>query len=426
MEVPLRSLCFNPGQAKALQSPRASADLDCLACRFALHPCPCLCCCLPRLRRIDTHLHSMGVKAGRLNQNLEMQIRAERGATLMIDSTLPVKLLPSDDGNEFGIGIHASIENNSLLVITPDAHVPHLDAWSGLWTRYDLSPGASLVSVQLADLKAQAARRTPSPRSLQRLDLASIPPRSRPLFCFPSSTSPHTASASLACAAAPKVGGRYTSRTRVHHTETGPVSSKFVNEAPEYTQFQADDSLSHIGVSCSLPSVSSCGRTFSAEPSWSCDWTYGRRFKGLVMGSPTTNVIATVLLCGPRAHAVTSQFRDLDADLAFLDVNGRWTSKHSVLGLRGDAHLALQNVSLANDEQKLVVARISTEHREDMHRLLHHCLAPLEAELGVAPYARMLKASRTASSGVGVDAAPTSVPFVDNPNLHVQQVEMSA
>ena len=337
----------------------------------------------------------------------------------MIDSTLPVKLLPSDDGNEFGIGIHASIENNSLLVITPDAHVPHLDAWSGLWTRYDLSPGASLVSVQLADLKAQAARRTPSPRSFQRLDLVSIPPRSRPLFCFPSSTSPHTASASLACAAAPKVGGRYTSRTRVHHTETGPVSSKFVNEAPEYTQFQADDSLSHIGVSCSLPSVSSGGRTFSAEPSWSCDWTYGRRFKGLVMGSPTTNVIASILLTGPRARAVTDQFRALDNDL----------DKHSMLGLRGDAHLALQDVSMpsdANEGGSLVIARVGTEHREDMHRLLHHCLAPLAEELGVAPYSRMLKASRTASGSLSVDMMPGSQPFVENPGLHVQRGELRA
>jgi len=299
----------------------------------------------------------------------------------MIDSTSPVKLLPSDDASEFGVGIHASIENKSLLVITPDAHVPHLDAWTGLWTRYDLSPGASLVSVQLADLKAQASR-------------------------------------------PPKVGGRYTSRTRVHSTDTSSVDSKFVNEAPEYTQFQAVDSLPHIGVSCSLPSVSSCGRTFTAEPSWSCDWTYGRRFKGLVMGSPTTNVIATVLLSGPRAHAVMTKFRDLDADLAFLDVNDRWTSKHAMLGLRGDAHLALQNVSLGDEEQSLIVARIGTEQREDMHRLLHHCLAPLEAELGVAPYARMLKASKTASAATGVDATPPSVPFVDNPNLHVQQVAM--
>ena len=43
----------------------------------------------------------------------------------------------------------------------------------------------------------------------------------------------------------------------------------------------------------------------------------------------------------------------------------------------------------------LVVARLGAEHREDMHRLLHHALAPLEAQLGVAPYAQRLLASRT-------------------------------
>jgi hypothetical protein len=321
---------------------------------------------------------TMGAKGGRLNENLEMQVRAERGATLMIDSTSPVKLLPSDDSQEFGIGIHASIEDKSLLVITPEAHVPHLDAWTGLWTRYDLSPGASLVSVQLADLKAQAAR-------------------------------------------PPKVGGRYTSRTRIHHTKPGPgsVDSNFVNAAPEYTQFRADDSLSHVGASCSLPSVSSCGRRFAAEPSWSCDWTFGRRFKGLVMGSPTTNVIASILLTGPRARAVTDQFRALDNDL----------DKHSMLGLRGDAHLALQDVSMPSDGNEggsLVIARVGTEHREDMHRLLHHCLAPLAEELGVAPYSRMLKASRTASGSLSVDVMPGSQPFVENPGLHVQRGELRA
>ena len=60
-------------------------------------------------------------------------------------------------GTEYGIGIHAGIESGALLVITPDAHVPCREAHTGLWARYDLSPSASLVSVQLADLHAQAA-----------------------------------------------------------------------------------------------------------------------------------------------------------------------------------------------------------------------------------------------------------------------------
>lgn len=46
MEVPLRSLCFNPGRAKALQWPRASADLDAatsgLSLRLASLPLPLL------------------------------------------------------------------------------------------------------------------------------------------------------------------------------------------------------------------------------------------------------------------------------------------------------------------------------------------------------------------------------------------------
>lgn len=304
----------------------------------------------------------------------------------MVDSTSPVKLLPSHMSTEYGIGIHASAEDESLLVITPDAHVPHLDAWTGLWTRYDLSPQASLVSVQLADLKAQASR-------------------------------------------PPKVGGRYTSRTRVHFTTgTRTVESNLnISGIFNATQFHARDALSHIGTSCSLPSVSSCGFEFAAEPSWSCDWTYGRRFKGIVMGSPTTNVIATVLLRGTRAQAVTNQFQQLDA----LGKDG--VTAHAKLGLHGDAHLALQSVALETaGNEGLVVARVGTEHREDMHRLLHHCLSPLEPELGVAPYGRMLKASKTARGGVGTIFAPPLFIYdptsgstdvfhaSEEPSLHVQ------
>ena len=47
------------------------------------------------------------------------------------------------------------MESGALLVITPDAHVPCREAHAGLWTRYDLSPSSSLVSVQLADLHEQ-------------------------------------------------------------------------------------------------------------------------------------------------------------------------------------------------------------------------------------------------------------------------------
>ena len=45
-----------------------------------------------------------------------------------------------------------------------------------------------------------------------------------------------------------------------------------------------------------------------------------------------------------------------------------------------------------------MVARLGAEHREDMHRLLHHALAPLEAQLGVQPYRRNILASRTAAT----------------------------
>ena len=100
---------------------------------------------------------TMGARGGRLRESLELRIRAESGSTLMIDSTTPVRLSPaSPAGTEYGIGIHAGVESGALLVITPDAHVPCREAHTGLWTRYDLSPSSSLVSVQLADLHEQA------------------------------------------------------------------------------------------------------------------------------------------------------------------------------------------------------------------------------------------------------------------------------
>ena len=74
----------------------------------------------------------------------------------------------------------------------------------------------------------------------------------------------------------------------------------------------------------------------------------------------------------------------------------RRRSVHQALGLAGDAHVALQEIPLR--EGQLLVARVGTEYREDMHRLLHHCLSPLESELGTAPYARTIKASQTAAS----------------------------
>jgi len=288
---------------------------------------------------LEAAVCTMGARNGRLNTNLEMRIRAEAGSTLLIDSTQPVKLLPSADGNEFGIGIHAGVESEALLVITPDAHVPHQDAHTGLWTRYDLSPSASLVSVQLADLKEQAKR-------------------------------------------APASGGRYTSRTRVHHITRAHTAS-----SADFTLsgWSATETLPYINESCAREAVSSCGLKFDAKPSWTCDWTYGRRFQGLVMGTPSTNVIASVVLAGPRAESVIHNFQSIDAV----------EETHYGLGLLGQAHLATQHVWLAAGE--LTVVRVATEYREDMHRLLSHALQPLEEELGTVPYDRLVRANSTAN-----------------------------
>jgi len=285
---------------------------------------------------------TMGARGGKLNENLKMRIRAEAGSTLMIDSTTATKLAPNKQpGVEYGIGIHAGVENGALLVITPEAHVPSSDAFSGLWARYDLSPEASLVSVALADLKSQSQR-------------------------------------------TPKQGGRYTCRMRVHRTEPNHVGMRY--GANDGDGWRADESLPYINESCNEPSISSCGFPFAAEPSWTCDWTYGRRFRGLVMGTPTTNVIASVLLSGERSKCVEERFRSVEASL----------KSHAALGLSGEVHLALQDVRMSGGG--LAVARLASEYREDMHRLLHHCLAPLQAELGVEPYARMIRASKTAAS----------------------------
>jgi len=260
---------------------------------------------------------TMGAQGGKLVSNLELQMRAEAGSTVMIDSVLPVKMLPEKNQSEYGIGIHASAENDALLVITPEAHVPHLDAHTGLWSRYDLSPRGSLIAVQLADLKNQAAR-------------------------------------------PPTVGGRYTSRTRVHlTTDTSPTGGSGGTASREGASdaFRADKSHPHIGLSCSLPAVSSCGFTFAAEPSWSCDWTYGRRFKGVTMGSPKTNVIASVLLFGHRAAPVSQRFQKLEEtepmpvtmDASWLR-SSRRRSVHASLGLAGDAHVAVQEIPLREGE----------------------------------------------------------------------------
>ena len=301
---------------------------------------------------------SMGARGGRLSGSVEMRIRAEPGATLMVDSLQPVNLLPASE--EYGIGIHASVESGALLVITPDAHVPHREAHTGLWTRYDVSPSASLVSVQLADLKAQAAR-------------------------------PRVTGGSLRYTGGRYTVGGYTSRTRVHHTSIHGNGT----EAGADALFRDHTSLrDHIGASCALPAVSSCGLPFAAQPSWECDWSYGRRFSGLVMGTPTTNVIATVVVAGPRADGVASRLEAIDGAAA----------THQGLGLLGDLHLALQPMSLPGGT--LLVARLAAERREDMHRLLGHALAPLEAQLGVAPYARLLRAESTASVSHGATFAP--------------------
>ena len=340
---------------------------------------------------------STGAKGGRLRESLEMQLRAEAGSTVMVDSASPVKLLPHESSEEYGIGIHASIENDALLVITPEAHVPSLDAHTGLWTRYDLSPKASLVSVQLADLKHQVVR-------------------------------------------PPTVGGRYTSRTRVHFTEsTSSKTNLSFDSAPRLQQDQlgyvhfsgasrskakAKPVAEYINASCALPAQSSCGLAFTAEPSWKCDWTFGRRFKGTVMGSPRTNVVASVLLVGDRAATVVDQFRDL---VTFQDSR----AAHDTIGLRGDAHLAIQDQDLRDG--KFVMVRMGTEHREDMHRLLQHCLAPLNEVLGLTPYARMLHSSKTSSTGklfpppTFLEGEPFALDAGDHePSIHAQLQRFSA
>lgn len=286
----------------------------------------------------------------------------------------PVKFLPHKVGCEYGIGIHANVEDDALLVITPEAHVPHLDAQSGLWTRYDLSPGSSLVSVQLADLRNQAAR-------------------------------------------PPTVGGRYTSRTRIHHAggyqaSDGEESAEGepLNDARE--GFVASDSLGHISTSCALPSTSSCGRAFAAEPSWQCDWTYGRRFKGLVMGTPTTNVIASIIISGPRSLPVSEKFRDLE---------GRHS--HRAIGLLGDVHLAIQEKQLPSGA--FTVVRAAMEGRDDMHRLLHHCLSPLQSALGHSPYGRYIrKSEKTTEQRMGTLFSPPF--YVEDPSVEVDLAEPEA
>jgi len=196
----------------------------------------------------------------------------------------------------------------------------------------------------------------------------------------------------------PEVGGRYTTRTRVHRA-INPLlrEQKLDVTSPSWT---GDDSIGYVNESCTRPAVSSCGLHFSASPSWHCDWTYGRRFKGLVMGTKTTNVISSVILAGSRVEQVVETFRALNGN----------PSTHKALGLHGDAHMALQEVkqSTAN----LVVVRMSTEHREDMYRMLHHCLGPLEKQLGVAPYARMLNSAHTVQMG---HVLFNATPFLSDP-----------
>jgi hypothetical protein len=195
----------------------------------------------------------------------------------------------------------------------------------------------------------------------------------------------------------PDVGGRYTTRTRVHHAINPLLRGSDNIELPSWS---ADESIAYINESCAQEAVSSCGLHFAASPSWHCDWTYGRRFKGLVMGTKTTNVISSVILAGPRAEEVVATFRALNGD----------PSTHKALGLHGDAHVALQDVKQSTGE--LVVVRMSTEHREDMHRMLHHCLRPLEEQLGVAPYARMLNSARTVQMG---HVLFNATPFISDP-----------
>ena len=91
------------------------------------------------------------------------------------------------------------------------------------------------------------------------------------------------------------------------------------------------------------------------------------------MGTPTTNVIASVIMAGPRADDVVNCFKSIDG----------MEATYCALGLLGEVHLAVQDVRLSSGD--LVVARLGTEHREDMHRIMHHALGPLETQLGKSP-----------------------------------------
>ena len=171
-------------------------------------------------------------------------------------------------------------------------------------------------------------------------------------------------------ASPPEDGIRYTVNTRVHHA----ISPLHGGGVLRGTNVHNIDASSQDGGPRLL---------FTSEPSWACDWTYGRRFKGLVMGTPRTNVIATVLIAGPRAQTVAERFKSIEGSAA----------AHAGLGLAGEVHVAVQDVILTTGE--LVVVRAGAQHREDMHRLLHECMLPLKSHLGVSPYARMLKAEKT-------------------------------
>jgi len=135
--------------------------------------------------------------------------------------------------------------------------------------------------------------------------------------------------------------------------------------------------------------------TFSYELG-GCKWAA----LSLELGAACSDA-ANLVVSGPRASGVADALRSLAAStdrpssVSGCVLHEIHVHKLASAGVLGAARLRVREVAGDGDGQPVLVARLTTELSEDMYRLLALCLAPLQPQLGLLPYADRLCASAT-------------------------------
>ena len=154
---------------------------------------------------------------------------------------------------------------------------------------------------------------------------------------------------------------------------------------------------------------------------------HAQRATSFDVGGVSRDAAVSVIVSGPRTHAVAKRLHAASATLAqrrtgwaARDARGGVPSilrnearasavgnaddDASLGGLCGDIVLGVSEVSAAlpggADPQTIVVARLVAQHNDDVYHVLHHCLSPLSDEIGITPYHDRVHSSSVAAPPV--------------------------